>query len=379
MREITSKRIGIDMRLFSKKSTGIGRHIFELVTRLALLDTKNEYVLFLRPEVKDTFPLPGKNFSFIPVTAKHYSLSEQTFFVKELYKQNIDLMVFPHFNVPLLYRRPFVTTIHDLTLHFFPGEKKKSLLFHIVYRVVMSSAVKRAKHCFAVSAHTKNDIIKTLKVPGEKITVTYNGVSDQFFPEKNQKNIENFQKKYALPKEYFLYTGVFRQHKNILGLLRAYTFFRKRFPKSSIALVLAGPSENVDQLKLFIEKNKLEKSVFFSGPFFGEDLRLLFCGATAFLFPSFYEGFGLPVVEAMRCGIPVVASSFSVLPEVCSGAAEFFDPYAPDEMANAIERVAFQQPLRMNLIERGYKRAEDFSWKEMTYIMFHKYQEILHA
>ncbi len=371
------KKIGIDARFFTERATGIGRHVFELVQGLAKLDTKNEYTLFLKPKEFEIFQLPSSNFKKEKTTAPHYSFDEQVGFLRQLNKHQFDLMVFPHFNAPIFYRRKYVVTIHDLTLHFFPGKKKSDLISRVAYKTVINTVVRNAEHCFAVSENTKRDMVKHLKIPKNKITVTYNGVTQQFKSEQDDQIQKSFKSKYNLPKKYFLYNGVQRSHKNILGLIQAYAIFLKKNPDSEIDLVFAGPSNDTyTEIPSQIDELDLQDRIHMLGFFPEADIEKLISGATAYVFPSFYEGFGLPPLEAMRCGTPVACSHTSSLPEVCGEAAVYFDPKNIDDIALAMEKVVFDIPLRKDLVEKGFVQSQKFRWSDMVKRMLEEYQKI---
>jgi glycosyltransferase involved in cell wall biosynthesis len=379
------KQIGIDARFFTERATGVGRHVYELIQQLSKLDSTNHYTVFLKESEFNRFVPPAHNFSKALTTAPHYSLSEQITFLKQLNNYQFDLMVFPQFNAPILYKRPFVVTIHDLTLHKFPGKKKTNLIARLAYKVVINIITKRAKHCFAVSKNTKQDMIKILGLPANKITVSYNGVTPKFKPIKTNSS---FNKKHKLPSDYFLYTGVSRSHKNLVGLIKAYEKFLKKQKSSSpplrkdseIHLVLAGPIDpTYDEIDFVIKKLKLENKVHRLGLFPEQHMNELYNAAIAYVFPSYYEGFGLPPLEAMQCGIPVACSNTSSLPEVCGQAVIYFDPYKTDSMSQALEAVAFNQTKRKQCIKQGFIQCQKFTWEEMVQKMFKVYQNILNC
>lgn len=372
------KKIGIDARFFTSKATGIGRHVYELVQGLASLDQVNEYTIFLKPEAYEDFALPGPHFKKEKTTAKHYSFAEQWTLLRQLNKHQFDLMVFPHFNAPIYYNRPFVVTIHDLTLHLFPGKKKADFLSRFAYKYVINQVTKKAAHCFAVSENTKRDMMKYLKVPDSKITVTYNGVTPHFHPVRSQEVLKKFRSQYQLPEKYFLYTGVSRSHKNIVGLLKAYALFLKNNPTSDRALVLAGPIDaTYSEVPEAIKSLNLETKVKRTGFFPEEDFSKLFSASQGYVFPSFYEGFGIPPLEAMQCGVPVAVSNTSSLPEACGEAAIYFDPYDIADMANALEKLAFDEGLRRSLIDKGYWQCQQFRWESMVGKMREVYGKVL--
>ncbi len=220
-------RIGIDARMYSTEFTGIGRYVYELIQNLAEIDKKNEYVVFMNQKEFDEFEPRNKNWSKILVNAKHYSIAEQIRYWAILRSQNLDLMHFTHFNAPMLYRRPSVVTIHDLTLSYFPGKKMNSAFYRAAYRTVLSRSVKNAKKIIAVSENTKKDLIEELETNPEKIEVIYEGVSEIFGPREDKEMLEETARKYQVTKPFFLYTGVWRSHKNLVNLLRAFKILRE--------------------------------------------------------------------------------------------------------------------------------------------------------
>jgi len=367
-------KIGIDCRMFSSKFTGIGRYTYELLQNFIKLNEKegspHNFVLFMNnPEYRE-FDAP-KNVKKVLVNAKHYSFAEQTSFLLKLWKEKLDIVHFPHFNIPLLYRKPYIVTIHDLTLSIFPGQKMTKFYHRIAYNLVIKNAVKRAKKIIAVSENTKADIIKYLKVKDKKITVIYNGVSDNFKFLHDQTDINKTLKKYKITKQFFLYTGVWRNHKNLPRLIKAFHILKTK-NHMELQLVITGKSDpHYPEVKNAVEKFRLEEDVIFPGMLNETELNHLYNGALTYVFPSFYEGFGLPPLEAMRCGTPVVASNSSSVPEICGiENAMFFDPYSAEDMVAKIMKLYTDPGLQAELIVRGLERSSKFSWEtsaEKTY------------
>jgi len=296
------KNIGIDARFYSPQATGIGRHVFEVIQNLAILDKKNNYIIFLNEKNFKDFKSPAKNFKAEKTTASHYGFAEQTSFLKQLNQHNFDLMIFPQFNVPLFYRKKFIVTIHDLTIHLFPG-KKSNPIKHFLYKKIIQHAVDKSVKILAVSENTKKDIIENLNISEAKISVVYNGISSGFKKEESPIILEKFRKKYKLPKQYFLYTGVLRTHKNILGMVKAFAEFKaKNKPKSpiikgdlkyednkfdefkEIKLVIAGPRDDLyyPEVLELTNKLKIKNEIIFTGFFPEKDFSNLFCASTAF-------------------------------------------------------------------------------------------------
>lgn len=373
-------RIGIDARMYSSGFTGIGRYVFELVRHLAKLDDTTEYVCFLNPVEFEFFRPLRDNFRAVKVNAPHYSFAEQTQFLSALKKEKLDLMHFTHFNAPLFYRQKSVVTIHDLTLSFFPGKKMTKFVHRFAYNLVLRKAVQHASHLIAVSENTKKDLRDLLQTPAEKIEVISNGVGKEFQPgASTDLSRQQIRKKWDIRNGYLLYTGVWRDHKNLVGLIDA---MGELTVKNNFTgqLVITGRPDPIYAPEVYaaVEKNHLENTVIFTGLVSDEDLLQLYQNARVFVLPSFYEGFGLPPLEAMACGIPVAVSNVSSIPEVCGdGNAVFFDPHNINEMAAGISRAWNDEALRKNLRERGLRRAAEFSWEHMARETLAVYREIL--
>lgn len=353
--------------MYSSEFTGIGRYVFELVHRLAELDKKNHYVLFMNEEEYGKFE-ERKNISKVMVEAKHYSLAEQVGFLMALRSAKLDLMHFTHFNAPLFYRRPSVLTIHDLTLSFFPGKKMNSWVHRLAYNLVLKNSVRHAKKIIAVSENTKQDLIDILKVSPSRVDVVYEGVSEKFSPKKNLEANAEVLKKYCISKEFLLYTGVWRGHKNLVNLIRAFARLISGDSAIDAQLVITGNEDPYyPEVKRTVKELGIEHAVIFPGLVNEEELLSLYQSAKLYVFPSLYEGFGLPPLEAMRCGTPVVASKTACIPEVCGEEnALYFDPYDPTEMADVIQRVWVDETLQKELHEHGLKHSLKFSWDKMA-------------
>ncbi len=361
------KKIGIDARFYSPTATGIGRHVFELVQHLAKLDKDNQYTVFLQKKDFDNFISPAENFVAEVADYAHYSVAEQTLFLRKINKHKFDLMIFPHFNVPIFYRGKFIVTIHDLTIHLIPGRKSNQIKFWL-YKKIIHSAAHNAVKILAVSKNTQKDIVEILDVPNSKIEIVGNGIS-QSFCDVGDFDRDKFLEKYHLPQKYFLYTGVFREHKNILNLVRAFAIFARQ--NKEVDLVLAGPLDDlyVPEIKSLADDLGVGDRVHWTGFFPEADFGKLFAAAEAFVFPSFYEGFGVPPLEAMVCGIPTIVSNTSSLPEVCGDASLYFDPRDIGEMAGQMENV-LDGRVRLDLVKKGKENVNKFSWEKMAGIYY---------
>jgi len=275
-------------------------------------------------------------------------------------------MHFTHFNAPLFYNKPFIVTIHDLTLSFFPGKKMNRILHRLAYHLVIRSVTRKAKRIIAVSNHTKKDLVETLKVPEDRITVIYNGVSAQFGGIQPTKRPE-LNKKLGLSKSFFLYTGVWRDHKNLVGLIKAFSAFNEETGKQYELVITGTHNPTYHEVPDTVRELSAQDYVHLVGLVSDEDVYSLYLNALAYIFPSFYEGFGLPPLEAMQCGTPTLVSNVSAIPEVCGeGNSLYFDPYSIDDMKAKMNEFIRDPGLRQRLIDRGSERVKFFSWEKMV-------------
>ena len=369
-------KIGIDARMYGTGFTGIGRYTAELINHLARLDDHNEYVLFMRKEAFDDFKCPNERFKKRLADFSHYSMGEQWGFNRLLKAEKLDLMHFTHFNAPLLYKGPFVVTIHDLTLSFFPGKKMNHWYHRVAYHKVIKNVTQKAKCIIAVSENTKYDLVNTLHVSEKKVSVIYNGISPHFGGIKPTSK-SALMKGTGLSKPFFLYTGVWRDHKNVVGLIKAFASFNAAHDTQYELVITGKPNTTYQEVPDAIRSLGVEGQVHLVGLVSEEDLYGLYQNALAYVFPSFYEGFGLPPLEAMQCGTPVLASNTSAIPEVCGeGNALFFDPYDLKDMQSKMEQMATDEALRRNLIQRGGERVKAFSWDKMTQAVMKIYDRL---
>lgn len=357
-------KIGIDCRFFSTRFTGIGRYTHELVENFIRLNNKlarpHQLVLFFNnPEYKNF--KTSRHVKKILVNVRHYSLAEQFIFLNKLNRENLDLVHFPHFNVPILYNKPYIVTIHDLTLSMFPGQKMTKWYHRAGYNLTIKNAIKKAKKIIAVSKNTKKDLIKILKAPAKKITVIYNGLSPKFkiIPaHKSASSSTNFT-------PFLLYTGVWRSHKNLPRLIEAFKILKTKTLNNLKLIITGNPDPHYPEINNTVKKLRLQKDVIFPGLVGEKELIKLYNQAGIFVFPSLYEGFGLPPLEAMACGTPVAASNSSSIPEICGKEnAIFFDPHKVNDIAEKLDLLYKNKDLQEKLIRNGLAHSAKFSWKK---------------
>lgn len=393
------KRIGIDARFYGPVGKGLGRYTQEIIDNVIKIDEVNEYVIFLSEENFDEFSSENKKVKKVLTPIKWYTAAEQIMFPYYILRERLDLMHFPHFNVPILTPVKFVVTIHDLILTKFPTARATTLgpltykIKNWGYKIVIWLAVKRAKAIIAVSNFTKNDVIKRFKIDGKKVIVTYEGVAnlakgrDTIFTKKidDKKTLLG----YNIDKPFLLYVGNAYPHKNLEGLIRVYNKIRqsKTNDITDIRLVLVGKEdyfykrvENYAHKLGLWNKNQVENSsspIVFPGYVPDTELETLYKKALVYVFPSFYEGFGLPPLEAMAKGAAVVSSNKSSLPEILGEAAIYFNPENENEMQKQIERVINNEELRQDLIKKGYGQVKKYSWWECARETCEVYNKVL--
>jgi glycosyltransferase involved in cell wall biosynthesis len=372
-------RIGIDARFYGPIGKGLGRYTQKLIENLEKADNANEYFIFLKSENFDEYQPKNPHFQKIKADYHWYTFSEQIFFPRLLGKHNLDLMHFPHFNVPLLYQKKFVVTIHDLILIHFPTIRSSTLhpIFYwmkfLAYKIVIKSAMRRAEKIFAVSNFTKNDILGNYKnIAREKIIVTYEACDDYCMasPKKDSEILA----RYGIKKPYIIYVGNVYPHKNPERLSLAFKKIARE--KIDVNLVFVGGEDYFYRRLEDFCKTKLIKNIHFSGFVPDYDLDILFHNALAYIRPSFYEGFELPPLEAMAKGTPVLSSSHSCALEILEDSAFYFDAENVEDIARAIRKIASDEELRKNLIKKGYKQAQKYSWKNMARITLAVYNNI---
>ncbi|MFH1412852.1 MAG: glycosyltransferase family 1 protein [bacterium] len=390
------KRIGIDARFYGPVGKGLGRYTQEIVDNIIKIDTVNEYVIFLNQDNYDEFKIPkGQEHRIKKVRAntRWYTLAEQIKMPLIILKQNLDLIHFPHFNVPIFCPVKFVVTIHDLILIKHPTKRATTLspwmywLKNLAYRINIWITVQRAKKIIAVSKYTKKDLIKTFHIKQDRIAVTYEGVSnlakghDSLFSSK--LNDKETLLGYNIDKPFLIYVGNAYPHKNLLMLVKVFKQLIQERP--DLRLVLVGKEDHfyrelkdqTRQLGLWIQGQAEHSSVVFPGYVPDQELEVMYQKAIAYVFPSLYEGFGLPPLEAMAKGCPVVSSDRTSMPEILGKAALFFDPENEKEIKQALEKIIENQELRQRLIKLGKERVKRYNWWECARQTKEIYNQIL--
>jgi len=354
-------RIGIDARKLH--DFGIGTYIRNLLRELARLDRQTEFVVLCRPDDREALVPLGDNFRAVSDSSPNYSVTEQVTIPLALRRERVTLFHAPHYVLPPLVGCRSVVTIHDCIHLMFPQYLPNRMA--LVYaRTSIGLAARRATRVMTVSESSKRDILRFVDVPPDKIDVIYNAYDERFGVEPREEDVVRVRERYQLHDEFVLYAGNVKPHKNLERLIEAFNLVRQS-GLDHLKLVLIGDEiSKYAALRRAVHRHQLHKYVRFLGYMPEETLAVMYRLASVFVFPSLYEGFGLPPLEAMASGTPVVTSNLSSLPEVAGDAAVLVDPYDPQAIANGIHLVLTDESLRRDLRRKGLARAGQFSWAQ---------------
>jgi len=359
-------KIAIDAQTTLGQKTGFGFYVKNLVDALAKVDPQNEYLL-IKPRTRQSAGRPIKDFP----TWKRFWW-DQFAFPGKARKNQVDLLHQPCFSAPLFYSGKVIVTCHDLISVFFP--ENLPLASRLFYSRWMPFSYRKATLIIADSEHTKRDLMALLKIPEEKIRVIHLAVSSDFRPIKSKAKLTAVQKKYHTGSKYLLHVGTLEPRKHLEFLVKSFILaFREGISEN---LVITGKKgwyfEGLFQL---VSKLNLQKKVIFTGYVEEKDLPALYSGATAFLFPSLYEGFGLPTLEAMASGTPVISSNTSSLPEVIGNAGILLPPKDERLWAKNILKVIQDKGLNTTLKKLGPRQSRKFSWDNTARKTIEVYKE----
>lgn len=370
-------RIAIDVRKLH--DFGIGTYVRHLVEQLAQLDHETEYVLLCK---RDDLELPerlGPNFRAVADASGQYSVREQLSIPANLLRTSPQLFHSPHYVLPALTPCPSIVTIHDCIHLVFP-QYLQGRIARMYARAAFWNAVHRASRILTVSETSKNDILRFFPIPPEKVTVIYNAIADRFYHEPPVEEVAQVRERYQLDDRFVMYAGNVKPHKNLERLIDAFVLLHNTAGYDDLKLLITGSEiSKYATLRRAVHRYNLHKHVRFLGYQSEQTLAVLYRLADVFVFPSLYEGFGLPPLEAMASGTPVVVSNASSLPEVVGDAGVLVNPYDVTSIADGIRRVLDDSALRQELGTRGLARARSFSWKESVKRTHDIYQEIVQA
>ncbi|MBI3754626.1 MAG: glycosyltransferase family 4 protein [Deltaproteobacteria bacterium] len=362
-------RIGINTLFFIPgKVGGSETYIRNLIAKLSDIDSENEYFIFANRENFNEFKTGRPNFHkmLCPINASFKPgriLWEQFVLPFQTLKYKIDILFSPGYTAPIFIGCKQVVTIHDLNYYYHPDDfSSLELLF---WRLLVPLSARAANRVITISKNSKRDIENILKVSPDKVDLIYEAAN--MFPDFGgwgDENIEKVKKKYCIDGKYILSIAAMHPHKNIHRLIEAYKILKDKYGTSH-KLVLVGMKAWASKaVEGAIKGMSLEKDVIFTGWVPLEDIPIFYKGAAVFVFPSLFEGFGIPPLEAMTCGTPVAVSNITSLPEVVGDAGKYFNPYDVEDIASKVYEVITSTALREELIKKGFEQAKKFFWEK---------------
>ncbi len=361
---------------------GIGTYIRNVVRSLARLDRDSKYFLIGSPEkVAECGPLPP-NFHAVALAKRDDTLKGNLAFRAIVRRLQCDLVHIPHlFWIPRGLGCPYVLTVHDLLDHMY-GSRNASSLRRSLHFYLTRRALRQAARIIAVSQFTKNEIEKLLGIPNQRIEVVYNAIDERFLHgHATDADRELIAQRYLVNYPFILYAGAIRPHKNVVRIIEAFSALKSELQKEQqyldLKLIIIGDDlSSHPRLRRTVVRGCVQNDVRFLGFVPIEVLRIFYDVAKIFVFPSLYEGFGLPPLEAMAHGTPVVTSNTSSLPEVTGNAALLVNPENVFEIRRGLQRVLLDPALRAQMKQRGYEQAQKFSWNKSVSRILDIYREV---
>ena len=378
-------KIGIEgQRLFRKKKHGMDMVALELIRNLQLIDTENEYFIFVKPDEDNTVLKETSNFKIIQLDGGSYPMWEQIALPKAAKKYGCEILHCTSNTAPIFTDIPLITILHDIIYmessyyKILTGSATPYQKFGNAYRkLIVPWVVKKSDKIVTVSHFEKNRIGEFFGMKDDKrLTAIYNGVSEHFKPITDEAELKRVKQKYHLPDHFFFFLGNTDPKKNTIGTLKAFSDFLKQ-SKSNFKLVMLDYDLNeLEKLLIEIGDKDLIKNIVLTGYVINTDLPAIYSLCTIFLYPSLRESFGIPMLEAMGCGVPVITSNTSSMPEVAGDAAHIINPYNPEEITQAIIKILADAPYSDMLCKKGIERNKLFSWKNMAEQVLLLYNEI---
>lgn len=369
-------KIAIDARSAAlHHGTGIGTYTENLISEMLSLNSKDEFTLFCSGKVNENFNTRNSNIFFS--SGRHGSFYEKYYIPNELSKTHIDLYHIPQNGIGFNFDTEFPTivTIHDLIPYIMPETVGSGYLDRFLRD--MPTIISKSSAILTVSEHSKKDILKFFSsYPEDKIFVTPLAANNNFKPLNKTACKLYVEKIYHIETPYILYIGGFSLRKNALGLIKAFTKVYRDL-NTPYKLLLGGSLKDEGmKLSTFVKENNMEDKIIFAGYIEDASLPVLYSGCDAFVYPSFYEGFGLPPLEAMSCKAPVITSNLTSIPEVTKDDAILINPYKLEELEKALVTLLNDEELKIKLSEKGYSRSLEFTWKKTAQNTLEVYRQL---
>ncbi len=360
-------KITIDASGALGKKTGVGNYIYNLVNQLALIDNENDYSLYLNYfRLRHTNPF-SKDFKItanrIPAKIQR-NLQNYLNLPIELFIGKTDIFHGPNYFLPPTRSAKKIITVHDLTFVLYPETMHKN--DHLYFQKYVPRSIEQADHVITISNSTKKALIEKLEVPEKKISITRMAAGNEFRPINNFKLVDQVLNKYNLPNKFILTVCTLEPRKNLVTLIKALSILKKNKELNQKLVVVGGSGWKSNDLHAAIDELDLQDSIIFPGYIGQDDLPAIYNACSLFLFPSLYEGFGIPLLEAMACGKTIISSNTSSMPEVVADAGILIDPLDEQKWAEQISKTLSDLSLIKELGQKSLKRASGFSWQKMA-------------
>jgi glycosyltransferase involved in cell wall biosynthesis len=368
-------KIGIEaQRIFRKKKHGMDMVALELIKNLQIIDQKNEYFIFVKPDVGNSVLKETSNFKIIELDGGPYPTWEQIALPKAAKKYGCDLLHCTSNTAPFFTEIPLITILHDIIymessyFKILNSSASTYQKFGNIYRkLIVPNVVKKSKKIITVSHFEKNRISDFFRLKDDrKLDTIYNGISEHFKPITNEEELKRVKKKYNLPEKYFFFLGNTDPKKNTKRVLTAFSDYLKQTGSDHKLVMLDYDTIELDKLLIEINDTKLIDQIILTGYVVNTDLPAIYSQCTIFLYPSLRESFGIPMLEAMSCNIPVITSNTSSMPEVSCGAAHIVNPFNSEEITQGLIKIVNDDAYRKSLCSKGLKRSEQFTWMNMA-------------
>jgi glycosyltransferase involved in cell wall biosynthesis len=369
-------RIGIDIRSLVFTRAGINRYTENLIRSLLEIDVANEYALF--SNTKSCYDWSSySNAQEVIVRLPHFGRITEKIWEEILLPPNLkrmDVFHSPRYMLPKKKPCKFVVTVHDLAFKKLPHIFVKRTVKY--FSNLLEDSIQKADKIIAVSHNTKEDLLRLFNVRDDKVEVIYEGVNENYKVTTDCETLEHARSKYSLPEKFILYVGTIEPRKNLVGLIKAFHKLKEKKAIEHRLVIAGGKGWLYNDVFEAVERLGLTQDIIFTGYVEESELPTLYNLSDLFVYPTLYEGFGLPVLEAMACGVPVICSEVSSLPEVAGNAAIVVNPYDSDEIAEAIAHILENSSLKDTLIEKGIRRASMFTWQETARETLNLYQKL---
>lgn len=357
-------RIGVDVSALVKEAAGIGQWIINVLENFMELDSENDYYLFSYDEIKIPFELKDNWHMVYYGGPKKKQIRYLTHMHKYLRKHKIDIFLGTRHYLPLFYKKcKYVAIVHDLIPLYMPELFTKE--HKLRFRIFTDICKHQADLIIAVSNATKKDVIQYLKFPEEKVKVVYEGANPLFTPQRDSAAIAAVMDKYHIDSDYVLCLSTVEPRKNMLRAIQAYeqSVLEQDLPYKLV--IVGGSGWNNGEIYEYVQNSEqLKKQVVFTGYVSNEEVKQIYANASLFVYVSLCEGFGIPILEAMQSGIPVITSNVSSMPEVAGDACELVNPLNITEIKDAMMRILLSEDTRQSMAKQGIEQSKKFSWED---------------